>query len=663
MRDAEQAIDICKSMEYAARTPIVRAAVVRQTIDGAPPLDPGALKQMGASWKNNVNTQVLNGVVQLVVARTFMRLKTVKYLTAAKLPPSEFENAMAKTEKFRQVFTETVRNWLGWNVFLHGLCNEVLTYGVGFPTFMELWGWKPTCFRLDEAFVPQGTPVLSQDMQSFCVRHDFDVYELTAIIEREDAEESGWDIQSTKDAINAAGPQPRQITGQPFDSLRVQDVTREMIPPEGYQKAWNLVETYRLWTVETGNKLTERVVSRQSGKELFKNERPALKMRDVTLPMIFEYGNGKVYGSKGVGVKLYERAIMVERGRNAAQDNFFLRSKPMAVTPPGGDYTKVKLSVTAPITILSNANMVTSGTGVLADVTDAALRMDEFWERLLKEDVGAWMPLASDVAADKTATQARIDALMVNEANSYIMDALLTQVQMLTGMMSRRMFNPLATDASASIAQYKLLKAGLSVDEIRYLANQGPVENVVNFDQQIEQQRVAMLETKRGNPFYDQAVLEREIATIQFGSDFAAQVIQPIPDQVATGNNVRNQLLENDQLAKGVPMPVVVNDKDLDHMTVIQGQQDPTTGQWNNVITQAVAQGNLQGADNLLAHYSLHLDAGMQKKALGEAANTAKEFKREMEDLIMAAKKAIMEAQQAGMEGQLPMAAPGNLAA
>lgn len=656
IKDAGQALNIAKSTEWGARAVIRRAAAVYRVKNNAPPFSPTALRQGGSAWQSNVSTGVMSSLCQQVASRLYQRLKNVKYLTAVCLPDNVpgFDD---KTAFYRQTFTETVRAWTGWNTFLMGLADELVTVGFCFPTFADRWDWRPKVYRVDEGFVPQGCPILDQGMQYYIIRHDWDVYDLLEKLKKhespEAAEEAGWDILNCVASINAAHPKPRPLTGLAIDTIRFEDMIREIIPASSYSKGSNVVETYRVWARETNGYVSEWMVDSKSSQLLFKDTRPMVKMEDLVLPMAFQYGNGHVYGSKGVGVQLFERIMMVEKARNRATDLLNFAGKMAVQCKDAAEASKVKLDVFAAFMTITGATPIQGGT-IFPDRSEAFLKEDKYWMDMMMQDVGIWLPAVT--STEKTATQSRIDSLSQNEANSTVMDTILTEFQILSGMIARRLCNPFSPTQEAKDFMGKLTQGGLSPQDIATLAGQSPTMNRIDFDEEIEKGKAAFLQTLRGNANWDQAKIERYLGDTVLGPELTANFLLPTPDQNMTAENTTKQLLENPQLTAGVPMPVAPKDNHAVHMLNMQGQQNPQTGQWSGPISQAIQRGNMPGANMLMAHYATHLQTGQNEKSLGALENGQKAF-------LGAMQKMYAKAQQQAQQHQVQQAAAAGLGA
>jgi len=655
VKDAIQAWNICRSVEWATRAQIKTAAAIRRVIDGAPPLSVESLRQAGNAWQSNVNTGFLDTVLQKVYPKLYMRIKSCMYLTAAALP-DDWPGAVEKTEIFRRITTKAIRAWPGWNIFLQGLCKEVCQTGYAFPVWPDKTDWKPKMYRVDECFIPQGTPILFQDMQYFPFRTDWDVFDLINRIipfpdnieaSRKMAEQAGWEVDACVAAINSARPKSRATTGLETDVLRYQDLIRERIPVSSYQKAWNVVQTYTLNYKEKDGEISTWILEYYTGACLYYNKSKMWRMEDLIVPTVFQYGTGKVYSSSGVGQLLYNQQAQIERSRNRAWDNLAMAGKPLFKVADADNLDRLKLTVQTTATAFTGGDYVQ--TPSLNGNTQAYMELDERWGQIADQRVGAFMPVAMQGSDTQTATAAQINALKEGETANVNLDNFLTQMQMITGVITRRMFSPFVRSKEAMLAKAALQKAGLTSLEVNMLAFEPPSENLVDFggeqEKKLEAALMAIISNPQAAQVFDQTKAAIMLMQLQIGPQKTATLTLNPTGPTMQAQNTSKQLFENPLLASGQSMPIAPNDADEVHMGIIQGQQDPQTGQWQNPITQALSQGNIAGASALLQHYAGHIQNGQRKNELGLPENNYKQFLAQMEKLVMVATQQVQHAQ------------------
>ena len=665
----EQAYAICKGTEWSNRIIITRAAQAQRKIDGEPPYNSFKLRNKGQFWKSNISTGFLASIIERVFPRFYMRLRNARYLTAAELPSTvngePVPAAEQKTQIFREVFTKTFRKWEGCSAFMQMLSMETCGYGYCFPTFLDNSDWRPQLLRLDEGFVPEGTKAMTQKFPYFVTRQNFTVQEIIDMIRDPDAaEEMGWDLDNVTSALNIAQPVPRQVAGLPIDARRYEDTIRELIPVEGFQEGANMVKVYRLIYKEYDGSVSERILQRDTGAELFYKQNKYASMADVVLPFVFQIGNGTVYGSEGIAIKLYALAMNVEKSRNSAQDAFRNRNRYTMATASAADLEKMKLQVYDDYVVMAGGTFQ-NNSGALPAVVEDFIKQDTFWTQLAEQRAGALMPMIMEQdGGDTTATEAQINAGRQKEVQDTTLDNMFLQAQVLMGMVARKMFDPLTEDEDAMAAQSECQSRGLSLGEMLFLAKQAATGNIGILEQR-QALEAQFLQTRIGNPLWDQYLIEQEIGTRAIGSDLTKLLMVPQGDQSSVIKGTRSQELENTTMGQGRPVPVAPDDPHLIHMATIEGQQDPATGAYNNSITQNLATHNIPGASMILAHYINHRDTAVATKTNGEGnqQNHQEAFIATMQKLVESATQRQQQMAQQQLIQQTiaqPMPPPGQ---
>lgn len=665
--DGAQALSICKSMQWSGRKLTARAAQIEKKYNGEPPYSTVKLNEMGEGWKANTCYRFLAGRINKTWPRLSNRIESSRYITAATLPAIN-PDAAKKSDLFRKVVSETVTNWSGWPVFLQGLCLQMVKNGFTFMAYTEQFEWRPRMYRLDKAFVPEGTPIMEQDIPFFSIHEDFEVHEIIQKIQDlEPARAAGWNIEHTVEAINKSCPIPRVITGTIVDSLQWQDLVRELIPSTSFQKGFNVVPTWRLFYKEFDGTVSVRLIAEKTGKEIFYAPSQYRQMSDVVLPFVFEYGNGKVYGSQGVGTILYDTAANIEKARNAINDNARNRNRWQLECEDAAAVTRAKLTVKDNYVIVSGAKL-NMGANSLPDVVESSLTLDSANEKWADEIIGTYYPSVSDKAGDESAAAVQINALNAAELRDANLRNFLYQFQLGVAMLSRRLLNPISTDEVAQVAYKTLIDGGLSPEEIAFLANQTPRGTVLEYSEAKTQRTIGFLVGVRGNPAYDQHAVEELIATMSTDSDIAAKILLPVDDQTQTLTGLNQQTGENTTLGTGVPMTPIPNNNHLVHMAVMEGQHDPVTGSYVNDMTKSAVAGNFPVANNYLAHYMAHFDmaAAQGKLKGGDTENQKKQFIAQMKRFIQKAydtrQQVIQQIQKGIQAGQGGQAGPAPAA-
>lgn len=661
----DQVYEIVNRVDKDASKIIRQAAKIQRKIDGIdPPLSPYLLKEEGKAWKTNIPTGFMQTVAGKVAPRLYSYLDNARYLINVNLPNrdpvsgQEIVNAYNKSVKFQEIFTETLRGWLKFHAFEVGLAHEVGNYGFAFAAFLDEYEWKPRLYRLDRAFVPTGTEIMEDQIPWFVTKEEYKVHELfDKIIDREAAEQSGWDIEATLDAINHAMPVDKVSDGEVEGQQRTwEDMKRECVPGYSYRKGVQTIKARNLLAMEYDGTVSHYIYAENVGEVIYRNPSRFNSMRDVVIPFTFQYGNGTIHGSYGVGQQLYDLSLGIERARNDAFDQLINKGKLIIQVADASSLNKVKTMIFDEMIAIAGGTLA-GNAAALSNNAEAFERLDRYFTSLAEQKVGAFLPPPVVPGANVTATQAAISGQREEETKMATLNYWLRNWAQLAHAIARRMFNPMTTDIVALQAQEKALKH-MSEEEMVMLANTSPTATILDFTDQKRNQIIAFTSTKVGNPLYNQTELERIQASAAIGEDLAEALIIPAEDQTILAEASRQQMMELNSLEQGVQIPVSRRDNDMIHMEVLRGQPDEMGQYSQGPIFALLSQGNMQGAQATFIHYINHYTQAEQKKILGEQVNTEREFIGQMRKVFQQAQEAQQAQQPAGVFP--PGAMPGE---
>jgi hypothetical protein len=144
----------------------------------------------------------------------------------------------------------------------------------------------------------------------------------------------------------------------------------------------------------------------------------------------------------------------------------------------------------------------------------------------------------------------------------------------------------------------------MSREELDYLAKQPAAHAIKDYTDLERQQITQIAQEARGNPLYNQYELEKAALTAKIGAEFADKVLLVQNDPTEVAENTRQQLLENESIRHGAPVPVSPRDNHVIHLNVLQ---QVISGLAKNAV------GNVDAwhvMEQLAAHASDHLKAG-----------------------------------------------------
>lgn len=635
-----QAFSVCERLVEDWKKGILNASRITSKINGERPYNPKALKNAAMGWKTNISTGFLATECRKVLPRLHMPIKTAKYLTAASLP-SGWANGSEKSDFFRQTLTETIRSWPKFNFYIRGLAREVGVFGFGFNVWFDEWEWRPTLLRMDKGFVPQGTEVMDSEMPFFVCRYDYHPGELISLLKAaQDSGRTEWNKKNVIEAVESASPPVVDATYQ--NARSYEDLVRQATWGWRYEKGSKMVRTYHLFAKEISGKVSHYVllsdgfvpggttkVSRLSSGDgssnlLYENLDEFDSMADAVNTMVFDFGDGTVHGSWGVGQILYDLSAQVEKIRCDSVDNMRMTNRMKLQVPEAKNVNDVKMTVNDTMMIVSGAAFAGNAAAMPQDIQGYEL-LDQKLTQIAQQKIGAFVPPIPLQPSDIKAAQINAAMSKEKELQEDVLENWLIQFAVVARTIARRLAKVGSPDPVAKKYRKTLLEK-LTEEEIVILTDVFPVQSVMDFTEYKAQQRGMFAASVKGDPLFKQAQVARIMAAGVGDERFVNDIVVPEGDQSDQVKAQRDQLIENASMALGQPTPVVATDNDWIHMETLKPG-----------IDSALKSGNTKLATLALQHYAAHYAQGVSKKVIPkDQINGEKGYIAAVEKQIMA---------------------------
>jgi len=653
----DQAFSVSETLVNDWKKGILFSARITAKLQGERPYNQKKLENSGKSYKTNISTGFLATECSKVTPRLYMPIKTAKYLTAAELP-ANYPNGAEKTLHFRQTISDAIRAWPKFNFYIRGLAREVGTFGFGFNVWFDEYEWRPTFFRMDKGFVPQGTE-LSEEPQFFMAKYDYSPSELINLVKESlDAGMEYWKRDNVVQAINSAIPPPVDAT---YPNARsYEELIRQATWAYSYTKGVKKIRTWHLFAKETTGRVSHYVLLSDSGPSpssasgspqqekrlLFEHLDQFDSMYDAVQTTVFDYGDGTVHGSWGAAQILYDLAAQVEKIRCDAIDNLRNSNKMKLQVPDAKNVNDVSLSVTDTHMIVSGAQFAGNAAALPQDVNGYEV-LDAKLTQLAQQKIGAFVPPIPMQPSDVKAAQINAAMSKEKELQEAMLENWLIQFAAVVQTISRRLCNPLSPDRVAQKVTATLLEK-LTPEEIGMLCEQFPVKSVMDFTEYKAVQRAMFAQSVVNNPLFRQNEVARVMAEGAGDEQFVQSLVIPEGDSTEQLTAQRQQLMENAAMSIGQQVPVVTSDNDWVHMQTLQ----PTISQ---LLTSA--QPNSALIEIALRHYAGHWEAGVGKKTIPkDQINETKSWIASAERTLGVIKQSEMIKQQAQALGAAPAA-------
>lgn len=639
IKDAGMARDVAKLIIQANRNRAIVGSRIYSKYNAERPYDSYKLESEGLGWRSNFTTKPLPALIEKVYPRFTLAVEGLKYLTNASLS-NRWQNSTEKTEKFRETITKTIRARKGWKNLVDNISLTNSLFGHAVAGWLDEFTWFPNFFQFDEAFFPDGTKDEVRFAQVAILKEVALPHELFARIkDRKEAEDAGFDIQKTIDNINIASPEQLRDRMNVGGTLEFwyQNAIRELTIGASYMAGASVVVIYHLLAKEVTGKVSHYQLAGPGMDLIFAKDDRFNSMEDCLTLFTYQKGNGKVYGSKGIGRDLYELAGMIDRTRNEIVDRSIFSGK----IPIQGDIKRIhtfKMSVVGMTCIFPN------GWNILERRLDGnvepQLKLDAYISTLADQLIGNVSPpqVAGAGEALRSPQAWNVLTSREEEGRDARISRFLEQFTSLIQTMQRRICDKNVIDDDAKEAQKTLLEI-MTREELDELANQ-PVAGTVRDLTSMERQMIALfVNEKKGNPLYNQRALEVEDGSARVGSDFVNRVLLPDNDPSVEAEQHRLQQLETNLLMQGQAVPVSPRDNHLIHLQTVFPMAEQ--------VGAAVGQGQTDTAtfEAIVAHIAEHANQAQNQGAPKEALAPIFDFLKKAGPTIVQLKQIDAQAQ------------------
>lgn len=662
--NGEQAWNIFSTIENDNKERNGTDAIIWNKYNDGQPFDPAALGATGQSNRYNFPTGFMSSIVDRVTPVPVSIIDQARYLTSASLCNYDQKTKQVdatkaeKTDLLRTKVTRAIRQWPDWKTFCTGLCQELVLIGRCFALFLDPYTPWPKFFKTDQAFLPNGTGEHARTVQFLVARQDLLVHELVNFIKnKEAAADAGWDIQNAVDAINEALPRKAGDETNQTNARDYEDAIREGNRGASYAGA-SVIPIAHVLAVEASdgktNPVTHYILHRTKNHNvLFKKEDRFDKVEDAITLFTLEPGNGKFYGSKGLGRKLINKHLAIERARNRMFDQLEM-SGMLILKTDASRAPSVQFKVRHPF-ILCTSDAEFAEQNIEANVK-AYLDADAKMMDLAQQRVGQYLPnqlTNNEGMRDKTAREVTIDFQREAEAKVAFLSRFWGQFADLVSAMQRKLLDPETNDQVAKDLQAELKLYGVTADEMAEFAN-APAAEVIQDLTQIQNQQIIAVAAKYGN---DPDINKRELKIRDISAMSSPAIAQELvlpPKDVAANviEAAREQMMETESMNMGSPgMPVSPRDDHKTHLDVIIPDLMQAIGkgaQLGGIHPQDL--GRLSAG---LTHAEAHLQAWAQN---GADPKALKMYEKALQQIDDGLKKASIQAAQ-GMAQQQQMQA------
>lgn len=574
IRDEYQAYNVYRSLFQAndRRTQITGEIVALYT--GKQPKDPRGLEEEARDWESNFPTLFLAGIVDRIVPNLISAIDSARFLTQFRFKLDNKDEAETKTQIFREIFTKHMRQWEGWRNFITLLCQEVVLVGYAFGVWTDEDDPTPLFARQDMLAVPEGTPQYSLGVQIFAFEQPLLIHEFVdAIRNAHDSEDTRWEMDNCVDVANSSLP-PDPTRDNTY-KRQYSDIVREGNVGASYSTGAKVVRLGHLLAVEPKTqKVSHFIVDAQTGRLLFQQFDRYESMEEVIVPITLEPGNGKIYGSKGLGRMLANFSVAVDAATNDAVDQVRMGGLVIIKTNQAAAVAR-NLKVVKPFIVVGDD--VTIEKEKIEANPDAFVAMWTQLSKMAEIAAGAYIPnlISTEGGNDskKTAREATIDYNREVQSKTAFVIRFAGQFGCIMSTVQKRMCNLDSSDEMVKDFIKELKENHFTESDIKQARDGKAYELAQDLSSIEAQQKQAIYQMFAGNPMVDQNKLLEAVLIAMSNPEFAEDIIIPDGiDPTVEAEQVRQQIIENAAIMTGESVPISPRDVHSIHLKVLAGE-------------------------------------------------------------------------------------------
>ena len=636
---------------------------VRNQLEGGLPYTPETLRNRGEAWRTNVNFRDAEESKNRVIK---------PYWDMANNVPSKvsltIESAAPRSEIWQRAmehaFDKFHDDWgIDYMINFRLLVEEYIKFGYGLPVFDDKDSPRYKAITADKVHLPKRSPINPKKWDILMIRDEFTISDLYKCIRKNkngNAEYAGYNIDEIKRVIQYAAKGSN--TTQSDDWVKIQDELKNN--DLGYSELQTTVDIVHLLYREEDGTVSHYMFEElgqasysgepinRDGKDgfIFHSESCFESFEEYLSPLYFEVGNGLFHGIKGFGIKNYHFSILLNRLKSNIIDsttismglNFVRQDNGNAESPPVEAYGAVNVFPRG----LEQLNTYPSGNNGFSAL--------DMLQNNQSENNAQYREQRSQIANTETAKQAEILATINQEMSQADASLFLTQLsECIYENQLKRLRKKGNQDEDAKKFVERCKDLGVP-EEIIYEA-EITVKSGANANMASSLARKStweqMMATGRQMGFNFRWIQENFIANT-FGSQAINKAL-PVDGMNTDANQTRLAIIENSEMADGVPMPV-------DPMDMHDKHASAHIGMFQNMMKKLESTGELAQEDMVFMDLCLnHLDEHFRFMEMDETMEPAlKEMRGSMNNLVAAyagyKRQVEQQMQQEQLEGVAP---------
>lgn len=565
IRDCGQARELFVRLYLENQLRAQSFAQVRNQIEGGRPFDPQSLVRNGEGWRTNVNFRD----AESMFLRSYLPFWKMVHEVPRKIAVT-IHSTSNEADKWgiamAEAFDRFLDDW-GPDYFMQfmGFSRDFVKYGPGFVMWEDSrtprYKWAQTV----QLLFPKRTKSNPDQWELVALRREMTADQLIEKIRnKQESDRSrtvGWNPAAINNAIKTAAPAP--YANRYFDPNVWQDmiVSNDLV----IGGVWPPIAVVDIWAKERDGRIRHYIFTENSAVNdyLFEGYEEAKTFREIFGPVFYDVGeNGLLHSVKGFGVKNYYYATSINRTKCRLLDsatfamgmNFVKDDNTPEEAPPVESYSMVNLFPKG-LNQLQYYPQLQAAEGILQMLTQAQ-----------SENNYSYTDPQRQIAETDTATQGKLLAALSAEMESATSATYLSQIGTnLFSEMVRRLCAE-SDDPDAKKFKKRCLELGVPSEALKMertvKTGASPTMASAGVRAEIAQQLMTVIYPLPGA---NRRGIEEFYTANLTGSQGPKNFLLPIGTE-SDPRARREAMMENVDLAQGIPLPVDPSDAHAEHV-------------------------------------------------------------------------------------------------
>jgi hypothetical protein len=306
-------------------------ALIDSMFNGAPPFNANDLIEMGQGDRTNLDFGDAAALKDQALAGYYDLTSSVDKLARVQTSHGAPEQQAEWNEIISEEFHRTLREWKEFEFNHQRLCDYFVSHGVGVTFFEDEVDWRWRVAGLSEFRIPRATRANEHEIEVAMADREYRADELYAFIkDPEIAEQLGWDVKTTRSAIQRSCQEDQSMSLGDWEKLEVELKNNDILYGHAKSKA---VKVVHMWVREFSGKVSHLMFLQdplnsltKDEKFLFKRENRFESPTNCFVTFCYGVGNGTYHGIRGLGFKIYPHIQVLNRLRCGMVDGALLSS-------------------------------------------------------------------------------------------------------------------------------------------------------------------------------------------------------------------------------------------------------------------------------------------------------------------------------------------------